>query len=107
MPDVAWVRRDCLQIPTPEQRRGFAPIAPDFVIELRSPSDSLAPLQDKMLDYIDAGVRLAWLIDPVRRVVEMYRLDGVRHTLDNPETISGEPLLPGFELNLTPLFAEL
>ncbi|MEM9537591.1 MAG: Uma2 family endonuclease [Cyanobacteria bacterium P01_E01_bin.45] len=107
MPDVAWVRRDRLQTLTPEQKRGFAPIAPDFVIELRSPSDSLVPLQDKMLDYIDAGVRLAWLIDPVRRVVELYRLDGDRQILDNPEGITGEPILPGFELNLIPLFADL
>ena len=107
MPDVAWVRRDRLQALTSEQKRGFAPIAPDFVIELRSPSDPLAPLQDKMLDYIDAGVRLAWLIDPVRRVVEIYRLDGDRQVLDNPISISGESLLPGFELKLAPLFAEL
>ena len=60
-----------------------------------------------MLDYIDAGVRLAWPIDPVRRVVEIYRLDGDRQILDNPETISSEPLLPGFELKLNPVFAEI
>ena len=78
MPDVAWVRRDRLQFLTSEQKRGFAPIAPDFVIELRSPSDPLLALQDKMQDYIDAGVRLAWLIDPVRRVVETYRSSSLR-----------------------------
>ena len=107
MPDVAWVRRDRLQSLTPEQKRGFAPIAPDFVIELRSPSDELTTLQDKMLDYIDAGVRLAWLIDPVRRVVEIYRFDGDRQVLDNPTSVSGDPILPGLTLELGPLFSEL
>ncbi|WP_026101066.1 Uma2 family endonuclease [Synechococcus sp. PCC 7336] len=107
MPDVAWVRRDRLQSLTPEQKRGFAPIAPDFAIELRSPSDLLSDLQDKMLDYIDGGVRLAWLIDPLRRVVEIYSLDGDRQVLDNPTSVSGDPILPGFSLQLEPLFAEL
>ena len=107
MPDIAWVRRDRLQSLTPEQKRGFAPIAPDFVVELRSASDSLATLRDKMVDYIDAGVRLAWLIDPVRRVVEIYHLNGDRQVFDSPTSVSGDPILPGFTLQLAPLFAEL
>lgn len=107
MPDLAWVKRDRLATLTPEQKRGFAPIAPDFVIELRSPSDALAPLQTKMLDYIDAGVCLAWLIDPQRRVVEVYAAGCDRQILENPSIMSGDPLLPGFRLNLTPLFTPI
>jgi Uma2 family endonuclease len=72
-PDVSWVRRDRWESLTPEQRRGFVPLCPDFVIELRSESDSLAQLQSKLREYITNGARLGWLIDPQNRKVEIYR----------------------------------
>lgn len=105
MPDLAWIRRDRLMLLTLEQRRGFVAIAPDFVVELRSPSDALAPLQEKMLDYLDAGVQLAWLIDPQGRRVEVYGLGADRLVLENPDSVRGDPLLLGFTLDLKPLFS--
>jgi Uma2 family endonuclease len=73
---------------------------PDFVIELRSRSDSLTALQSKMLEYRDNGVRLGWLINPQQKQVEVYRLEQAVEVLDSPATLSGEAVLPGFELNL-------
>ena len=99
-PDVAWVlraRRDAL---TAEARRGFVPLCPDFVLELRSPTDRLSTLQDKMQEYVDNGARLGWLIDPGERVVYVYRPEHDVERLENPETLSGEEVLPGFELRL-------
>ena len=104
-PDLAWVEKSRWLALTEQQRERFPPIAPDFVIELRSPSDSLATLQDKMREYIDNGVRLAWLLDRARRCVEIYRVSqqagqqvDVRQA---PVTLSGEDVLLGFELNFS------
>ncbi|MGE0132151.1 MAG: Uma2 family endonuclease [Blastocatellales bacterium] len=97
-PDVAWVRRERWEALTPEQRRKFPPLCPDFVIELRSNTDRLGMLKDKMQEYIDNGARLGWLIDPIERKVWVYRPDVEAERLDNPATVSGDPELPGYVL---------
>lgn len=99
-PDVAWVRLDRWQNLTPEQQQKFPPLSPDFVIELRSPSDRLKPLQTKMQEYIENGVRLGWLIDPPNQQVEIYRLGRSVEILSLPTTLLDEEVLPGFVLQL-------
>ena len=99
-PDAAWISLEKWNLLTPEQQEKFPPICPDFIIELRSPSDSLKPLQDKMQEYIDNGCRLGWLINRQNRQVEIYRQGQEKQTLENPSTLSGEDILPGFVLNL-------
>lgn len=100
-PDAAWVQRERWQALTPEQRRKFPPIAPDFVIELRSATDNLETLRQKMEEYVDAGVKLAWLINPQQQQVEIYR-QGQNVELRNlPTELSGENVLPGFSLSLS------
>jgi Uma2 family endonuclease len=100
-PDTAWVRKERWEALTPEQRRAFPPLAPDFVLELRSASDDLSPLQDKMRDYINNGVRLGWLINPQDQQVEIYRPCQAVETLTHPQSISGEDVLPGLVLNVS------
>jgi Uma2 family endonuclease len=99
-PDLAWVRRERWKALTPEQRRQFPPLCPDFVLELRSPSDALATVQAKMHEYLDNGAQLGWLIDPIEKKVYTYRPQAAVECLDNPQTISGDPVLPGFVLEL-------
>lgn len=99
-PDAAWIRHDRLATLTAEQRKKFLPLCPDFVLELRSPTDSLSVLQDKMQEYMENGAQLGWLIDPVRRQVFIYRPDLPVEQLEQPDSVSGEPLLPGFRLDL-------
>ncbi|MCW9680757.1 Uma2 family endonuclease, partial [Dolichospermum planctonicum UHCC 0167] len=89
---------------TPEQQNKFAPIAPDFVIELRSASDNLKLLQEKMQEYIANGVKLAWLIDRKQRKVFIYRPNCGVAELDNPQTLTGEDILPGFVLDLSEIW---
>ncbi len=100
-PDVAWLRRDRLAQLTPEQKRKFLPLCPDFLIELRSPTDALNDLQDKMQEYADNGAQLGWLIDPDYRRVYVYRPNQPVEVLENIDQISDEPVLPGFMLDLT------
>ncbi|HIK08730.1 MAG TPA: Uma2 family endonuclease [Oscillatoriaceae cyanobacterium M33_DOE_052] len=99
-PDVAWVRQERWDSLTPEQKEKFPPIAPDFVLELLSPSDSLATTQAKMQEYIASGVQLAWLIQRQNRRVEIYRPGQLPEILETPATLSGESILPGFILDL-------
>lgn len=99
-PDAAWVKRSRLAALAPAQKKKFLPLCPDFVIELRSPSDRLEDLQDKMLEYLDNGLALGWLIDPEDRRVYLYRPPGQVERLENPSEISGEQILPGFVLNV-------
>jgi Uma2 family endonuclease len=99
-PDAAWVELSRWQALTPEQRRKFPPIAPDFVIELRSPTDSLAMLQEKMQEYMHSGVRLGWLINPQDQQVEIYRPGQGNEVRSLPSELSGESVLPGFVLSL-------
>ena len=99
-PDASWVKRDRWFALTPEQRKKFLPLCPDFVVELRSPSDALKETQEKMQEYIDNGARLGWLIDPQTRRVEIYRPNQNVEILENPATLSGSDVLPGFVLDL-------
>jgi Uma2 family endonuclease len=99
-PDVSWVTRSRLEALSAEQREKFAPLCPDFVIELHSPGESLRIVQEKMREYTENGSRLGWLIDPEYNRVHVYRPDSLVQQLENPQTISGEPVLPGFVLDL-------
>lgn len=99
-PDLAWVKRSRWETLTPQQQEGFAPLCPDFVLELRSPSDALENLQAKMQEYLDNGARLGWLIDPVEKKAYIYRPQASVERLDDPQTISGDPVLPGFILEI-------
>ena len=98
-PDAAWVKRERLEALNPNPDR-FLPLAPDFVVELRSARDSLKLVRDKMQEYLDNGVRLGWLINPKDQQVEIYRPDQEVEVLWSPATLSGEAVLPGFVLNL-------
>ncbi|MBR8830418.1 MAG: hypothetical protein N5P05_000112 [Chroococcopsis gigantea SAG 12.99] len=99
-PDASWVSGERWQALTPQQRKGFVPLCPDFVIELRSESDSLPVLVAKMQEYLANGARLGWLIDPLNRRVEIYRQGQEVEALENPTELSGEDVLPGFVLSL-------
>ena len=100
-PDAAWIVNKRWNSLTYEQQRyEFSPIAPDFVVELRSSSDDLETIQAKMQEYIDNEVQLGWLIDPQQRRVEIYRIGQSIEVLESPTLLSGEDLLPGFELKL-------
>ena len=99
-PDASWVKRERLARLTSEQKKRFLPLCPDFVIELRSPSDTLTVVKEKMEEYVANGARLGWLIDTQERQVYIYRPDIEAECLDNPQTLSGESSLPGFILDL-------
>jgi Uma2 family endonuclease len=103
-PDAAWVGRGRLANLTAEQKQRFLPLCPDFVIELRSPSDPLAPIEAKMREYGENGARLGWLIDPEERKVHVYRPNDRVEILDKPDNVSGDPILPGFVLDLKPIW---
>ncbi|NEQ69144.1 MAG: Uma2 family endonuclease [Symploca sp. SIO2D2] len=98
--NAAWVIRESWESLTRQQRKGFVPLCPDFVIELRSESDSLPKLQAKMREYIDNGAKLGWRIDPQNQRVEIYRAGREVEVLEHPSSLSGEDILPGFILKL-------
>ena len=100
-PDVAWIRQDRWNALVPEQRETFPPIAPDFVLELMSPTDRLAEVQAKMTEYMESGVRLGWLIYRRAKEVWVYRAGAEPELLTNPVSLSGEVVLPGFSLSMT------
>jgi Uma2 family endonuclease len=100
-PDAAWIPLEKWQALTPQQKERFLPLSPDFVIELMSPSDSLETARKKMQEYLDNGTRLGWLINRKTREVEIYRQGQTVEILTNPESLSGESILPEFSLNLT------
>ncbi len=102
-PDASWVKRERWDALTPEQQERFAPLCPDFVVELRSPSDSLEKVRQKMREYMDNGARLGWLINPKNQQVEIYRPNQDVEMLQSPATLSGEDVLPGFVLELKPI----
>ena len=104
-PDVSWVKRERWEALSPKERKRFAPLCPDFVVELRSESDRLIKLQDKMQEYIENGAQLGWLIDPIEKKVHVYRPDAPVEILDHPAEVSGEPLLSGFALKLAGIIA--
>lgn len=99
-PDASWVKLERWNTLTPEQKTKFAPICPDFVVELLSPSDSLKDTQEKMKEYRDNSARLGWLINRKSRQVEIYRQGQDVEVLESPASLSGEDVLPGFVLNL-------
>ena len=98
-PDASWVRRERLEALKPDPAK-FLPMAPDLAVELRSATDSLDTLQQKMQEYIDNGVRLGWLIDPQNQRVEIYRPQQAVEVLQSPTSLSGEDIMPGFKLDL-------
>lgn len=99
-PDVAWVQKDRWLALSNEQRQQFPPLAPDFVLELMSPSDRLTDVQAKMREYQAAGVKLGWLLNPGDRQVEIYRATEPAETLTAPQTLWGEAILPDFQLSV-------
>ncbi len=99
-PDVSWMTKEKYNSLSDKEKQTFSHIVPDFVIELRSPTDSLKPIQNKMSEYIENGVTLGWLIDPQTKKVHIYRANGETEILENPETVSGEDVLKNFELNV-------
>lgn len=103
-PDASWIRNERWNALTDKQQEQFPPLCPDFVVELRSRTDSLKDLQAKMEEYIANGAQLGWLIDPIERKVHIYRPDQPVQVLDDPETVSGEPLLKGFTLDVRALW---
>src|SRR6201988_2129404 len=104
-PDASWVRREKWDGLTRQQKERFAPICPDFAVEIRSPSDNLTQLYVKMFEYLQNGASLGWLIDPSKRQVYVYAPNQETVILNNPEIVSGDPLLPGFKLNLTEIWS--
>ncbi|BAZ10586.1 hypothetical protein NIES4071_24090 [Calothrix sp. NIES-4071] len=100
-PDAAWIQKERWEALTPEQRRKFPPIAPDFIVELRSATDDLETLRNKMQEYMDAGVQLGWLINPQQQQVEIYRQGQDVQVQNLPTQLSGENVLPGFSLSLS------
>lgn len=102
-PDAAWVTNERWESLTPEEQEKFPPLCPDFVIELRSRTDSLTQLQEKMQEYLNSGLRLGWLINPQAQQVEIYLPNQTVEIVQLPATLSGEDVLPGFVLNL-PVF---
>ena len=104
-PDFAWVKNDRWETLTDKQQEEFPPICPDFVVELRSRTDSLKSLQEKMEEYIANGAQLGWLLDPSEKKVYVYRPDAAVEILDDPQTVSGEPLLRGFTLDVQTIWA--
>ena len=103
-PDASWLKLERWNTLTPEQQTKFAPLCPDFVVELLSPSDSLTETQKKMKEYRDNGARLGWLINRKSRKVEIYRQGQEVEVLESPASLSGEDVLPGFVLNLEPIW---
>jgi len=104
-PDVSWIKIERWNALTPEQRKRFLPLCPDFVIELVSESDDLADTQAKMREYIANGLQLGWLINPKSQQVEIYRPNQEIEVLQSPANLSGEDVLPGFILDLQPIFS--
>lgn len=103
-PDTAWIKKERWARLSSNEQKKFAPLTPDFIIELRSESDSLKELQNKMHEWIDNGCHLAWLIDTVEQKAYVYKADGLSKTINHfDEKLSGEDVLPGFELDLSVL----
>ncbi|MEO1394398.1 MAG: Uma2 family endonuclease [Cyanobacteria bacterium J06634_5] len=99
-PDAAWLKTNRWQALSKAEKTGFIPLCPDFVIELRSQTDSLSKLQNKMQEYMGNGTQLGWLIDPQNKQVEIYQINQAVEVLENPEVLSGGTVLSGFALDL-------
>ena len=103
-PDAAWIKSERWDALTEDEQEGFAPLCPDFVVEIRSRSDNFQRLQNKMREYISNGALMAWLIDLVKRRVYIYKPDQGVNVLENPDIVSDASLLPGFELSMPQLW---
>jgi Uma2 family endonuclease len=104
-PDAAWIAQARWDALTPAQRRRFAPLCPDFVLELKSPSDDLATLQSKLQEYIDNGAQLGWLIDPETQQVHCYRPGQPVQIWERPASLAGDPVLPNFAMDFMPIWS--
>jgi Uma2 family endonuclease len=104
-PDVSWVRNERWNALTAKEQEQFPPLCPEFIVELRSRTDRLTTLQDKMKEYIANGAQLGWLIDPMERKVHIYQPNAAAEVVDDPKQVSGEPLLKGFLLDVQSLWA--
>jgi Uma2 family endonuclease len=104
IPDGAWMRKARWNQLSEEQKSTLTEICPDFVIELRSPSDRMRPLEEKMNEYIKNGAQLAWLLDPFENAVTIYRLGNAPQRIENPSIVSGDPELPGFRFDFRQMF---
>lgn len=105
-PDASWIQLAKWNRLTKEEKSKFGPFCPDFVLELRSPSDRLIDLQNKLIEFLANGAQLGWIIDPYNKTVHIYRPGQGAEILANPATVSGESVLPGFELDLVEIFTE-
>lgn len=103
-PDAAWIRRERYEALPPQDKKQFPPLCPDFVIELKSSTDRLKTLQTKMARWIESGAQLAWLIDPDTKRVHVYHANGAIDIVENADSLSGEPVLHGFVLDLTQIW---
>lgn len=103
-PAASWMSRERWETLTKEQQEGIGPFCPDFVVELRSPPDRLPVFQEKMLEYMNNGARLGWLIDPIEKRFHIYRPGQLVEVLDDPAMLSGNPILPGFVLPVRELW---
>jgi Uma2 family endonuclease len=103
-PDASWLSAERWNALTPEEQDGFAPLCPDFVVELRSPRDALEALKAKMSEYLDNGACLGWLVDPIEKRVYIYRPGESVECLETPGRVTGDPTLPGFVLDLNEIW---
>lgn len=103
-PDASFVMMDKWDNLTNDEKERFLPLCPDFLVELRSPSDNLAKIQEKMREYMDNGAKLGWLIDPNRKIIEIYRPCQAVEILASPLNIKEEEILPNFTLDLTEIW---
>ena len=103
-PDVSWMKLSKWNSLTDKQKRGFAPIDPDFVLELMSPTDDLLVIQQKMKEYMTCDIKLGWLINPDNKQVEIYRFGQDKEVLDNPSNLSGENIMPNLIVDLSDIF---
>ena len=102
-PDAAWMRHEKWDALTPAEKRTFAPVVPDFIMELRSSSDSLQPIKDKIAEFMKCGCQLAWLIDPVLQQTTIYSANGSEEIVPFNQILTGGDVLPGFEVKLSEL----
>lgn len=103
-PDLCWIKKERWEALSEREQEKFSPVCPDFVVELRSPSDSLKRLQKKLEEYVQNGAQLGWLLDPSTRKVYVYRPGAEVEVLEDPEAVSGDPLLRGFTLDVRALW---
>jgi Uma2 family endonuclease len=104
-PDLAWIPIEKWEALDPSVRQGFLPLCPDFVVEILSPTDSWIQTQAKMQEYMDNGCRLGWLLDPKAKRVMIYRQGQAPELVEDPETLSGEDVLPGFTLPIRKIWS--